>query len=384
MNGGGHWRIEEVGTAPGLSRFQAAWEVLAECAPRGELFESPLWLTAWLDAYWRDRPLAFLFVFLDERLVGMAPLLNDREGILGCPDCLVTPVNPHARRCSLLAEGDPAPVVAAVMDHLESTRRGARLRLRCCDAAAPVVAALAERNHLALIRQKEATPIIRLDGGWEAYLASRPRHLRHELARKRKRLETERNAKWVEVGDPAEVEAAMGEVLRIERNSWKHAEGTSLASEPGAAGFYAALARRAALRGQLRLELLYLDGEPAAHILGIVFRGTYYALKTSYDEACRRLSPGVVLFQHAIRRAFEEGLRTFDFLGADARWKTELANAERAHVDACAFSPSAWRCRWDRVRVERIKPLLEEHAPAVATLRRRVLDRSAEAPAAGE
>ncbi len=54
----------------------------------------------------------------------------------------------------------------------------------------------------------------------------------------------------------------------------------------------------------------------------------------------------MVLFQHAIRKAFEDGLATFDFLGADARWKSELANDLRAHVDACAFAGSALRCRW--------------------------------------
>ena len=100
-----------------------------------------------------------------------------------------------------------------------------------------------------------------------------------------------------------------------------------------------------------------------AHILGAVYRGTYYALKTSYDEAYRAWSPGIVLFRHAIRKAFEDGLATFDFLGADSRWKSELANDARLHVDACAFAGSAWRCRWDRVRVGRVKPFLEAPGP---------------------
>ena len=121
-----------------------------------------------------------------------------------------------------------------------------------------------------------------------------------------------------------------------------------------------------------------------AHLLGVAHRGTYYALKTSYDEAYRAWSPGIVLFQHAIRKAFEDGLATFDFLGDDSRWKGELANDRRAHVDACAFAGSALRCRWDRARVARIKPFLEERAPALVALRRRVLDGPAEAPDAGD
>jgi CelD/BcsL family acetyltransferase involved in cellulose biosynthesis len=377
-------QVEEVEAAADLGRFRAEWEDLASRDPHGELFEAYVWITAWLDAYWKDRPLAFLFVREGDALVGLAPLLDDREGQLGCPDCLVTPVNPHARRCSLLAAGDTGRVVEAVLAHLESTRRGARLRLRCCDAASPVVAALEERRPLSLLREKPANPIIRLEGDWESYLASRPRHLRHELARKRKRLETEWEAKWVHVADAGGAERAMTDVLRIERNSWKHAEGTSLVSEPGAAGFYGRLTRSFAAEGWLRVELLYLDGEPVAHILGAAYRGTYYALKTSYDEAYRAWSPGIVLFQHAIGKAFEDGLGTFDFLGDDSRWKSELANAQRAHVDACAFASTALRCRWDRVRVDRVKPFLEEHAPALVTLRRRVLDRQDAVPESGE
>ena len=176
----------------------------------------------------------------------------------------------------------------------------------------------------------------------------------------------------------------MTDVLRIEQNCWKEREGTSLVSEPGASSFYTRIARNCAARGWLRLELLYLDGQPVAHLLGVAYRGTYYALKTSYDEAYRAWSPGVVLFQYAIRKAFEDGLATFDFLGADSRWKTELANDQRAHVDACAFSRSALHCRWDRARVARIKPFLEERAPALVALRRRVVDGPAKAPEAGD
>ena len=375
-------RVEEVDAAGGLGRYRAEWEGLAARAPGAEVFETYPWITAWLETYWKDGPLAFLFVRSGDELVGLAPLLDDREGRIGCPHSLVTPVNPHARRCSLLAAADPGPVVAAILGHLQHTRRGARLRLRCCDAASPLVEAL--EGHRSLTRRKASTLIIRLDGGWESYLASRSRHFRHELARKARRLETEWNAKWISVDDAGGAERAMTDVLRIERNSWKDREGTSLVSEPGAAAFYSRIARTCAPLGWLRVELLYLDGEPVAHLLGLVHRGTYYALKTSYDEAYRAWSPGVTLFQHAIRRAFEEGLTTFDFLGDDSRWKAELANAERAQVDVCAFADTALRCRWDSLKVSRIKPFLEERAPAVLAVRRRGRGGAPEAPEPGE
>lgn len=384
MTTGGGLRVEEVTAAGELGCHQKEWEDLAERAPQAELFETHPWITAWLETYWKDRPLAFLFVRSGEELVGLAPLLDDHEGLVGCPHSLVTPVNRHARRCSLLTAADPGAVVEAILGHVERTRRRSRVRLRCCDAASPVLEAWGGRRPRALVRPEDATPIIRLEGDWETYLASRPRHLRHELARKRKRLEREFDAKWVSVADPGEADRAMTEVLRIERNSWKEREGTSIGSEPDAAAFYSRVTRNCAAQGWLRVELLYLNGEPVAHILGAVLRGVYYALKTSYDEAYSTWSPGIVLFEYAIRRAFEEGLATFDFLGDESRWKSELANDVRDHVDACAFADSALRCRWDRVRTTRVKPFLEERAPAVLALRRRVREGRAGVPQAGE
>ncbi len=133
-------RVEEVAAAGDLGRYRADWDTLAERAPGAELFETYPWVSTWLETYWAGRPLAFLFVYSGDTLVGLAPLLDDREGEIGCPRSLVAPVNPHARRCGLLADGDPGTVVAAMLSHMEGTRRASRMRLRCCDAASPAVA----------------------------------------------------------------------------------------------------------------------------------------------------------------------------------------------------------------------------------------------------
>ena len=377
-------RVEEVTAASELGPFQAEWEGLAERAPHAELFETHLWISAWLDSFWKDGPLAFLFVRSGEELVGLAPLLDDREGSLGCPHSLVTPVNPHARRCSLLAAGDPGPVVAAVLAHLERTRRGSRMRLRCCDASSPVVAALERRRPLSLMRQKDASPIIRLEGDWEEYLASRPRHLRHELARKRKRLETEWDAKWVSVADAAGAERAMTDVLRIERNSWKDREGTSLVSEPGASAFYTRIARNCAARGMAAPGVAVpgrrAGGAPPGSGL------PRHLLRP--QDLLRRGLPRLVAGGRPVPVRHPQGLRgrPGDLRLPGGRLPLEDRTGQRpAGPRRCLrLRRSALHCRWDRARVARIKPFLEERAPALVALRRRVVDGPAKAPEAGD
>lgn len=366
--------VEEVDNQQALGRYRDEWDDLVTAAPDGELFETYTWISAWLATYWRDRPIRFLFVRDGNDLAGLAPLLDDAAGLIGCRNSLVTPVNPHARRCGLLHDGRPAEVLEAVMTHLVRTRKGARLRMPCCDAASALVKAVENRGTRIMVRAKGPAPIVRIDGDWDGYLASRSRHLKRELARKARKLETEWNVKWITAAG-ADHERAMNDVFLIERNSWKDRRGTSMRSEPGAAEFYSRLARGCAANDWLRVELLFLDDRPAAHLCGVVYKSTYYALKTSYDEAFRAWSPGVLLCEHVLERAFDDGLSTFDFLGDECRWKTELSNDVREHVDACVFARDAYRCRWGAARENRLKPFLRERAPSLVALRRRLKSR---------
>ena len=79
--------------------------------------------------------------------------------------------------------------------------------------------------------------------------------------------------------------------MQIEANSWKQDDGSSFTAAEQLVQFYGRFAVQAAENGWLRLYLLYLDGQPVAHIYGVVFRNHYYALKTSYHSAYRNLAP---------------------------------------------------------------------------------------------
>jgi hypothetical protein len=94
-------------------------------------------------------------------------------------------------------------------------------------------------------------------------------------------------------------------LLTIERNSWKHANGTSIANEPGTAPLYEAVARAFAVRSALRLWILFQGDVPVAHALGVVDRQCFFLLKNSFDESYRSQSPGSVLVWRAMRAAVE-------------------------------------------------------------------------------
>ena len=53
--------------------------------------------------------------------------------------------------------------------------------------------------------------------------------------------------------------------------------------------------------------------------------------KLAYDESLKGCSPGLVLLEEAIQRGIEGGLRGYDFLGAEADWKTRWSSTSRPH-----------------------------------------------------
>ena len=141
------------------------------------------------------------------------------------------------------------------------------------------------------------------------------------------------------------VSRGMADVLEIERSSWKQGTSTSLPTEPGVEGFYSRLAEVSARRGWLRLSLLYLDRTAGGlRLRRAVFRNELLALKTSFDGRLADLSPGQGLLLQVIEDAFRDGLVAVDLLGYPARWKLEMANDERPHVDLCVFSRRILRC----------------------------------------
>jgi len=367
--------IEEVGSAEALWHNREEWSALLEAVPHAEVFQSFEWLSAWLDAFWRGRPIAFLFVRESGRLRALAPLLPDDRGELWCPGSLVLPVNPHASRCEILVAAEPRASLEAVLDRLARTRGGFRLAWRATDARSPLLAALAEvaprRRMLTLTRPGPVSPVARLPGTWDGYLAARTPRVRHELARKRRRLEREGRVEIRALTTPEECARAFPELLRIEDASWKQRTASAFTADASVERFYADLGRRCAAAGWLRIHLLSLDSRPIAHVYGLAFRDRYYALKTSYDEGYSRLSPGSVLIAHALRDACERGLAAFDFLGVESRWKADLADDAIACTRVCAFTAGMLRCRACALVEGRLKPEIRRRAPGLVRLRRR-------------
>lgn len=91
----------------------------------------------------------------------------------------------------------------------------------------------------------------------------------------------------------------LDEFTRIEDASWKGpaGTGTSISTCPGDRDFYASVLTRFGATGDARVDVLYMDGGPAASQLAVRCDRTWSILKIAFDEAFTDVGPGNILLK---------------------------------------------------------------------------------------
>ena len=311
--------------APDLVR---AWDLLTGDGACPGLFSSRLWVTTWAAAFADGLAPAILVGFDGSEPVGLAPFFA------GAGRTIQFPVNFLSHRGEILVrEGRGAAFGAAALAHLR--KQGLTAALHSVPRDSSTYAALRGSHRGAGYLTHEisgrVSPYVDIETSWDEYLASRPSRVTHEWRRKIRKAEREAHIAFRALAADTDLDALVSDFAAVDARSWREGEGTSIGGR-GVEGFYRDLTRALAEGGLLRAFWLEVDARVVAFVYGAVFGGTYFALKTSFDEEFSKLSPGVVLFHEAIQWAFSAGLTRFDFVGETARWKEEWATGRREHA----------------------------------------------------
>ncbi len=319
-------------------------------------------LALWCESFAPDQPFRAWLVEQDGRLVAALPLLEtnwlaQRIGSLpgnhwsSAGDFLLDPLSDVETVCDSLVAAlheQAWPLLrfeglAADADHWQSF----------CDAV--------ERQRLTFVRRHRfAIDLVRIEGEWEEYFASRSRNHRRHIRKSRQRAEREGKIALTLFDDlaPDAVEPLLRACFEIENGGWKGATRSAVLSVPGVWEFYLAQARQLAAWGQLRIILFWHSGRPIAYEYGWLSKGAYFSLKVGYDEAFRHLAPGQLLRAQLIERFFSEKLvEVVDFFGpasdATSKWATDqycvdrLVIANRGLLGRCLVM--AYRHVWPLV-----------------------------------
>lgn len=307
-----------------LAELEAEWNALADRL-ESPPFVRPAWIASWWSSFGGGRPVVYAARRADE-LVAILPLVAGGS-------VLRSPTNGHTPLFAPLGEPDavaavaravlPSPAGSLIISHVPDT-----------DVSVPALArASREARRVTWWEPGQTSPVVDLDGDFDAYLARLGRHTRRELGRLRRKLEAEQGAVRVEsFAVPTKLDEELQAALELEASGWKGRRGTAILSRPDTAAFYRHFAAAFASRGELRLSTLVAGGRLIAFDLCLVTGGRAWTLKGAYDEEFRRYAPGLLLLIAEIEDAYGRGLTAVELLGGSDDYKLKFATTSRTHV----------------------------------------------------
>jgi CelD/BcsL family acetyltransferase involved in cellulose biosynthesis len=187
------------------------------------------------------------------------------------------------------------------------------------------------------------SPRTLIRGSWSDFYAARGNVLRADVSRGEKRLAKLGPVRLEHARSGPEVEAALEAFLRIEATGWKLEQGTAIACDPRLRERYVTLARAAEAMGKLHLFVLHAGDHAIAANYCIEHERGLYGLKTGYDAAYAKASPGHVLRRHVLEHMWTTGEHIgFDFMpggGEHNQHKVRWANDVRNYAEVRLFRP---------------------------------------------
>jgi ribosomal protein S18 acetylase RimI-like enzyme len=166
---------------------------------------------------------------------------------------------------------------------------------------------------------------------FQEYFNSVPSRLRNTIDRKSRQLEKSHSLTIKLIQTEAELKRTADAYDQVYQSSWKQSE-----AHPN---FISGLMQTCARHGYLRLGLAYINDQPVAAQLWIVYQGVAYIYKLAYDEQFARLSIGSILTAHMMRHVIDiDHVNEVDYLTGDDDYKKDWMSHRRERWGMIAFN----------------------------------------------
>jgi len=337
-------KVKEIRNFDEFKRVKPMWDQMLEDSPNDMFFLKHEWLRLWWKHFGRDKELLVLTVWDSNEPIAAAPFYIADERIYGLRCRTVRIIGSDiALRSDFLLLKRPEEALRAIIKHMMKIKNEWDL-IRLDDLPAdsitihPIERALRGTGTIYDIMPGALSPYLLIEGSWEEYWRARGKSLRKEIRLRLNRASKNHYLHRLHYRGGGNVEWLMGKVLEIESKSWKYKSGTSILSNPDETRFFLDLARLADRRGWLHLNMIELDGHPAAYQFNIIYKKTILGLKTSFNLNFGKLSPGKLILYDLIRFAFEEGISEVDFGGQAESYKMRWTDRVREHRNFVIFN----------------------------------------------
>ena len=354
--------VIEVNDIDELSHYRLLWNSLFAATPGATFF-----LTFdWLETCWRhfgsDQKLRVLIVFAAGEPLGILPLCVRTEKYrLSTVRVLTYPLDNWSTWYGPIGP-NPAATMLAATQHIRRTPRDwdmIELRWVADDATQGGKTARAFRvaGMLSEKKQYQSTSIVDLPARWDEFVAGKSQSIRRQFRRTLRDVVDSGAAEYVRHrpapasegdGDPRWDLYEMCEA--VAQASWQSevTHGNTLTHER-VRGYFRDAHAAAARLGMADVNLLLVEGRPAAFLYGHHCRGNVTALRTGFDASISGL--GSALMLKTIEDSCRRGDRAVDFGPGEREHKRRLRTRIESTYRLTYTPLDSWRSqavRWTR------------------------------------
>jgi Acetyltransferase (GNAT) domain len=181
------------------------------------------------------------------------------------------------------------------------------------------------------------TARITMTGTFDEYWKQRGNNLRHNLARRRRRMaEKQLTGELVAHRAAGEVADAIREYGRLESAGWKAKDGTAVSLDNAQGRFYRDIFEHFCERGEAVIYQFMIGDKVVASDLCLLRNGMMVVLKTAYDESFNEYSPALMMREDIMKQVFAENqVHVVEFYGRVMEWHTRWSEEIRTlyHVN---------------------------------------------------
>ncbi|MEZ5301605.1 MAG: GNAT family N-acetyltransferase [Verrucomicrobiales bacterium] len=350
-------KLDRITAPEGFLALEGEWEALLSRSPQNGFFLTFEYLFAWWEVYGADYELTILTARREDgSLAGIAPLMVGRgDGA----------ARRHLRHLSFI--GGLNDTLSEYQDFITAPEAIAEAsQLFCAEIFGPLAprwdilhmpitlqgsGSMAELERFAGTAgckvkhlNEHTCRYMAIAGTWDDYVGTLPSsHIRRALRSKWKRLHNDHAVRVLEGGIDMTVAAAMDIVVALNHGRWGE-EGQAFQTQKFET-FHRLLAERLHAKGWLSMPMLEIDGTIAAARYDFVYAGKLWSFQGGWKAEFAPQSVGLMMFAASAQWALARGIREYDFLAGDLRYKQEISNAARTAVDIEVVNPASLRAR---------------------------------------
>ncbi|TYK65755.1 GNAT family N-acetyltransferase [Colwellia echini] len=164
---------------------------------------------------------------------------------------------------------------------------------------------------------------------YEYFNQTLSKNTRNQITRSKKLLQSQGELSFEVISDPKKVIALYPKIASIHIDRWQATNEGSGFSNPIFEHFHKSLAINNSDKHNkmVQIAVLSLNGDELGYLINFVYNNkVYFYLSALQESQDNKIKIGMTLHNEVIQYYAEQGLKSYDFLGGEARYKQSLSN----------------------------------------------------------